>query len=139
MKNFKKSLVILSSALLLPLTSHAANIELLNVSYDPTRELYKSINEAFAADYKAKTGKEPGKFEELGWSQAALTAEALKNAKALTRSCVMEALENIKDFKTGILPPITFGPTTRQGVNAVGLVQLEGDKTKEILPFTSVR
>jgi ABC-type sulfate transport system substrate-binding protein len=25
----------------------AANIELLNVSYDPTRELYKEYNEAF--------------------------------------------------------------------------------------------
>ncbi|MFO1124423.1 MAG: sulfate ABC transporter substrate-binding protein [Methylocystis sp.] len=27
----------------------------LNVSYDPTRELYKAINPAFAADWKAKT------------------------------------------------------------------------------------
>jgi sulfate transport system substrate-binding protein len=31
--------------------------ELLNVSYDPTRELYVDINKAFIADYKAKTGK----------------------------------------------------------------------------------
>ncbi|ACK51180.1 sulfate ABC transporter, periplasmic sulfate-binding protein [Methylocella silvestris BL2] len=31
--------------------------ELLNVSYDPTRELYRAINEAFAADWKAKTGE----------------------------------------------------------------------------------
>jgi sulfate/thiosulfate transport system substrate-binding protein len=30
---------------------------LLNVSYDPTRELYKAINPAFAADWKAKTGE----------------------------------------------------------------------------------
>jgi len=29
----------------------------LNVSYDPTRELYKAINPAFAADWKAKTGE----------------------------------------------------------------------------------
>ena len=29
----------------------------LNVSYDPTRELYKSINPAFAVDWKAKTGQ----------------------------------------------------------------------------------
>src|SRR4029079_7328368 len=32
--------------------------ELLNVSYDPTRELYKALNEAFVADYKAKTGED---------------------------------------------------------------------------------
>jgi sulfate/thiosulfate transport system substrate-binding protein len=31
-------------------------ITLLNVSYDPTRELYKQINAAFAAVWKAKTG-----------------------------------------------------------------------------------
>ncbi|HET7772311.1 MAG TPA: sulfate ABC transporter substrate-binding protein [Burkholderiaceae bacterium] len=30
---------------------------LLNVSYDPTRELYKEINEAFAKDWKARTGQ----------------------------------------------------------------------------------
>src|SRR5438132_3199332 len=31
---------------------------LLNVSYDPTRELYKAVNEAFIADWKAKTGED---------------------------------------------------------------------------------
>jgi sulfate/thiosulfate-binding protein len=34
-----------------------AQTSLLNVSYDPTRELYKAINQAFAADWKAKTGE----------------------------------------------------------------------------------
>src|SRR5260370_5697589 len=32
-------------------------IELLNVSYDPTRELYAAVNEAFAKEWKAKTGQ----------------------------------------------------------------------------------
>jgi sulfate/thiosulfate-binding protein len=34
-----------------------ADVSLLNVSYDPTRELYKAIDDAFAADWKAKTGE----------------------------------------------------------------------------------
>lgn len=34
----------------------AKNVTLLNVSYDPTRELYGKINPLFAADYKAKAG-----------------------------------------------------------------------------------
>lgn len=34
----------------------SADFTLLNVSYDPTRELYKEISAAFAADWKAKTG-----------------------------------------------------------------------------------
>jgi sulfate/thiosulfate transport system substrate-binding protein len=33
-------------------------ISLLNVSYDPTRELYQSINDSFQKAYKAKTGKD---------------------------------------------------------------------------------
>jgi len=36
--------------------SFAADISLLNVSYDPTRELYADVNAAFAKDWKAKTG-----------------------------------------------------------------------------------
>jgi sulfate/thiosulfate-binding protein len=35
-----------------------ADTTLLNVSYDPTRELYKSVNQAFAKDWRAKTGEE---------------------------------------------------------------------------------
>jgi sulfate transport system substrate-binding protein len=34
-----------------------ADTTLLNVSYDPTRELYKAVNEAFIKDWKAKTGE----------------------------------------------------------------------------------
>ena len=32
-------------------------IELLNVSYDPTRELYRDFNEAFAKEWLSKTGQ----------------------------------------------------------------------------------
>src|SRR3982751_2096917 len=34
-----------------------ADTTILNVSYDPTRELYKAFNEAFAAKWKADTGE----------------------------------------------------------------------------------
>lgn len=38
--------------------ARAESLELLNVSYDPTRELYRAINTAFTAKYKADTGTE---------------------------------------------------------------------------------
>ncbi|GGC97545.1 sulfate ABC transporter substrate-binding protein [Undibacterium terreum] len=38
------------------ISAHAADISLLNVSYDPTRELYQDVNQAFAKQWKAKTG-----------------------------------------------------------------------------------
>jgi len=53
---FKK---IMQSALLFGAVAgvaHAADVTLLNVSYDPTRELYQEFNTAFAKQWKAKTG-----------------------------------------------------------------------------------
>ena len=35
-----------------------AQVKLLNVSYDPTRELYQQVNAAFATDWKKKTGQD---------------------------------------------------------------------------------
>ena len=37
--------------------ANAGDLKLLNVSYDPTRELYKDVNAAFAQQWKAKTGQ----------------------------------------------------------------------------------
>src|SRR5258706_15292455 len=34
-----------------------SEVELLNVSYDPTRELYADINAAFGKEWRAKTGQ----------------------------------------------------------------------------------
>ena len=34
----------------------AKDVTILNVSYDPTRELYQEFNAAFAKHWKAKTG-----------------------------------------------------------------------------------
>lgn len=39
-----------------PITSFAKDVNLLNVSYDPTRELYQDFNKAFADYWKTKTG-----------------------------------------------------------------------------------
>nr|HEV8010319.1 sulfate ABC transporter substrate-binding protein [Bradyrhizobium sp.] len=38
-------------------SAFAADVTLLNASYDPTRELYVDFNKAFAADYQKETGK----------------------------------------------------------------------------------
>jgi sulfate transport system substrate-binding protein len=40
----------------LPYSAQAADVELLNVSYDVARELYKDINPAFVAEWKKTTG-----------------------------------------------------------------------------------
>ncbi len=47
---------LLAVLLGIALGAQAADVSLLNVSYDPTRELYQDFNAAFARHWKARTG-----------------------------------------------------------------------------------
>jgi sulfate/thiosulfate-binding protein len=55
-KTVKKTLVALALLLILSIQG-LGQVSLLNVSYDPTRELYQDFNQAFAKYWKAKTGQ----------------------------------------------------------------------------------
>ncbi len=48
----------IAAALILGAASASAQVTLLNVSYDPTRELYQDVNAAFVKSWKAKTGQD---------------------------------------------------------------------------------
>ena len=48
---------LLAALLGLSIAANAADISLLNVSYDPTREFYQEFNAAFAKHWKVKTGE----------------------------------------------------------------------------------
>src|SRR6185503_8939486 len=50
-------LLLLTVSLAVPARAADA-VTLLNVSYDPTRELYQEYNAAFAKHWKAKTGQQ---------------------------------------------------------------------------------
>lgn len=54
MNRFLRSFLLLAA---LGTALPAQEVKLLNVSYDPTRELYQAINPAFAAQWKASTGQ----------------------------------------------------------------------------------
>jgi sulfate transport system substrate-binding protein len=53
---FTRIIVVAVLSVLAVSYASAAELNLLNVSYDPTRELYKEYNTAFAKYWKAKTG-----------------------------------------------------------------------------------
>jgi sulfate transport system substrate-binding protein len=55
-KRIATTLTTFALALSVATTALAADVTLLNVSYDPTRELYTDFNKAFASHWKAKTG-----------------------------------------------------------------------------------
>jgi sulfate/thiosulfate-binding protein len=50
------ALAVLGAALVAAAPVHAASLELLNVSYDPTRELWRAVNAAFVPKYGKETG-----------------------------------------------------------------------------------
>ena len=56
MKKNKTILLLLALLMLAAGPAWARDITLLNVSYDPTRELYQDLNRAFAAQWKAQHG-----------------------------------------------------------------------------------
>lgn len=86
-------------------------------------------------ELKAATGQEMTTWRAVGTAQGLLTAEALKNMKAPTRECLIEALQAIKDFDTGVQAPITFGPDKRIGVSALGVFQIQDGKVVIVKPF----
>jgi len=58
LKPFVFTLALLTGGLAFTSSIHAAeSVSILNVSYDPTRELYQEFNAAFAKHWQAKTGQ----------------------------------------------------------------------------------
>ena len=55
----RRAVLSYAAAIALAFTAGAAHADktLLNVSYDPTREFYKDVNDAFAKEWEAKTGE----------------------------------------------------------------------------------
>ena len=54
MSKAKMKVLLVAAVLLAGAGSAQAQVKLLNVSYDPTRELYQDVNEAFAEQWKAE-------------------------------------------------------------------------------------
>ncbi|HBL25398.1 MAG TPA: sulfate ABC transporter substrate-binding protein [Acidobacteria bacterium] len=82
--------------------SFAATVKLLNVSYDPTRELYQDFNAAFAKAWKAKTGQDVEIQQSHGGSgkQARSVVDGLEaDVVTLALSYDIDAIAN-----AGVLP-----------------------------------
>lgn len=82
--------------------SYAATVKLLNVSYDPTRELYQEFNAAFAKHWKARTGNDVQIQQSHGGSgkQARSVVDGLEaDVVTLALSYDIDAVAN-----AGVLP-----------------------------------
>ena len=75
---------------------------------------------------------EPNRYSIAGYFAALLFTEGAKRAgRNLTRESLMAALESVKGFESGILPPTTIGPdheTQKQGF----WVRVENGRFKQL-------
>ena len=86
-----------------PLTAWAT-VTLLNVSYDPTRELYQKINAAFAKRWKTKTGEQIMECIQQARRQSGATLVVVTHNPELAKRC-----DKIFDMsREGILPATRF-------------------------------
>ncbi|WP_394356844.1 sulfate ABC transporter substrate-binding protein [Shumkonia mesophila] len=93
----------LALSMLAPAGSQAG-ADILNVSYDPTRELYRDFNKAFIEDWKAKTGETVA----VRMSHGGAGKQARAVIDGLAADVVTLALAYDIDViagKTGLIPP----------------------------------
>jgi len=75
----------------------------------------------------------PGYWSYLGMSGAIVFVEGAKRAgKDLTREKLISSLETLKDFETGVVPPLTFGPGNHGNADKFGYAIWEDGKIKVI-------
>ena len=101
-KNFALSLIFAAAAFGAAPLAAAADTQLLNVSYDVARELYKDINPAFEAAYKKSTGQDVN----IKMSHGGSSKQARSVADGLEASVVTMNQANDIDMlaKRGMLP-----------------------------------
>ena len=111
----------------------AAEVSLLNVSYDPTRELYQDFNKAFATQWKAKTGDDLRVKQSHGGSGKqgravidGLAADVVTLALAYDIDAITERGLIAKDWQKRL--PHNSAPYTSTIVFLVGKVNPKGIK-----------
>src|ERR1700719_2596908 len=109
-----RRVLIVVAGLLWASSALAADVSLLNVSYDPTRELYADFNKAFATAYQKETGKSVEIKQSHGGSgsQARAVIDGL-HPDGLAKAAVAECLALHIDHR---IPGAQGQPQGHQGL-----------------------
>jgi ABC-type branched-subunit amino acid transport system substrate-binding protein len=74
-------------------------------------------------------------FQSVAYGAAKTFVEATKlSGRQLSRSALLTSLERLSDFKTGVVPPLTFGPNRRVGASGCYIVGVDLNK-KQYVPL----
>ncbi|HEV8482977.1 MAG TPA: ABC transporter substrate-binding protein [Blastocatellia bacterium] len=75
-------------------------------------------------------------FQSVAYAAAAIMAEGIRQAgKQLSRDGLVNALEQLRGFKTGVIPPVSFGPNRRVGAAGSYVVGIDLEN-KQYLPLS---
>lgn len=74
-------------------------------------------------------------FQSVAYGAAKTFVEATKlSGRQLSRATLLASLEQLNDFKTGVVPPLTFGPNRRIGASGCYIVGLDLSR-KQYVPL----
>src|SRR5262249_33896802 len=75
-------------------------------------------------------------YQRSAFAAAAVLIESLKLAgRELTRPGLIDALQTLRDFRTGVLPPVTFAPNRRIGALGACIVAVDPVR-RQYVPLT---
>ncbi|MGH9761463.1 MAG: ABC transporter substrate-binding protein, partial [Blastocatellia bacterium] len=75
-------------------------------------------------------------FQRAAYGAARVLLGALEEAgRRISRKELVESLDQMREFQTGVLPPVTFGPNRRVGCEGSYVVGIDPDK-KQIVPLS---
>jgi ABC-type branched-subunit amino acid transport system substrate-binding protein len=85
--------------------------------------------------HKANVGLNSPAFQAVAYGAAQTFAEAARaSGRQLSRAALLASLEGLRDFKTGVVPPLTFGANRRVGASGSYIVGLDLNK-KQYVPL----
>ena len=105
-------------------------------SNDPEVVEYREILEKYGKD----RDKTPNRYSLFGYFYAKLFVAGLQRAgKDLTRESYISALEGIKDWENGIIPPVSFSATDHLAQNSGFMVEVQKGVFKPISGWITLK
>ncbi len=95
-----------------------------------------AVREYREALAKYSPGEKPDYGSLFSFGNAKIFVEAVRRIDGpINRASLVKALETLKNFETGILPPVTFGPQQHLGTLALQRVEVKGGKWQAVGGF----
>jgi ABC-type branched-subunit amino acid transport system substrate-binding protein len=109
------------------------------LSYPSALPNQEDFAEFIATMQKSGVALRSPAFQTLAFASTKVFLEATKSSgRRLDRATFINSLEQIQDFKTGVIPPLTFSPNRRVGSTSSYIVGIDLTKM-QYLPLTERR